>query len=386
MNLEIRTPTAVKSFSDTQPSSILRGYAETEKSTSFFEKTRAHLNRQAWFIRLTNKEYWHPNVYFIPLGFYMFYLACRARSPFFFSAANPSIPTGGLIGEDKADISNWIPSVYRPKNITISSSMSMFDIQQKLKEVGLTFPIIMKPTVGARGLLVEKMNSLAEIKQHLWSYPTSFLLEEYIDFPIEAAVLYWKNPETGKSGISSVTVKEFLHVVGDGQLTVEELLMQNPRGVLQVPRLMTEKSDLMHSIPSAGEKVVVEQIGNHVRGTKFLNFNHLITSEMVAAYDKIQANLPDTYLFRLDLKTPSVSDLQNGKNIKIMEINGVGADPAHVFDPNYPLLGVYSAYFGLWKKIFEISTAQHRRGVPYMTWKEFKHFSNQQKTIEELID
>lgn len=311
---------------------------------------------------------------------------CRARSFFFFSAANPSIPTGGMVGENKADINNWIPKVYRPKNVLISSNMPFFDIRQAFEKARLTFPVIIKPTVGARGLLVEKVNALAEIQQYLRDYPTEFLLEEYIDFPIEAAVLYWKNPETGKSGISSVTVKAFLHVVGDGQLTVEKLLMQNPRGVLQIPRLINEKLDLMRSIPSSGEKVLVEPIGNHCRGTQFMNFNHLITPEMVAAFDKIQAQLPDTYLFRLDLKTPSVYDLQNGLNIKIMEINGVGADPAHVFDPNYPLLGVYSAYFGLWKKIFEISTAQHRRGVAYMTWKEFKYFSKQQKTVELLVD
>ncbi len=344
------------------------------------------LNRQAWFIRLTNKEYWHPNVYFIPLAFYIVYLAIRARSPFFFSAANPSIPTGGLVGENKADISDWIPSIYRPKNISISSKTPLQTIEQAIKKAGLTFPMIIKPTVGARGLLVKKVTSLVAIQTHLRDYSIKFLLEEYIDFPVEAAVLYWKNPETGKSGISSVTLKEFLHVIGDGNLTIKDLLMQNPRGVLQVPRLMVEKTELMLSVPQMNQKIVVEHIGNHCRGTKFLNYNHLITPEMVAAFDKIQAKLPDTYVFRLDLKVPSVSDLQNGQNVKIMEINGVGADPAHVFDPNFPLLGVYKAYFSLWKTIFEVAQAQHKLGVIYISWWEFRHFSRQQKAIEALVN
>ncbi len=359
---------------------------DAKKTGSTFEKLLYSLNRQPWFIRLTNKEYWHPNVYFIPLGFYMFYLACRARSAFFFSAANPTIPTGGLVGEDKADISRWIPAFYRPKNIVITSSTPLGTIRRELEKAKMTFPLILKPTVGARGLLVQKVDSLADIQKHVRLFPTSFLIEEFIDYPVEAAVLYWKNPETGKSGISSVTLKEFLTVIGDGQSNVEELLMNNPRGVLQVPRLLAEKPDLLKSIPPRAEKVLVEPIGNHCRGTKFLNFNHLITPNMVAAYDKIQANLPECYIFRIDLKAPSVFDLQNGLNIKILEINGVGSDPAHVFDPNVPLLSVYSAYFGLWKTIFEVSTAQHRRGVPYMTWKEFKHFSQQQKFVEQLIE
>jgi hypothetical protein len=359
---------------------------DAKKTASFLQKTLNSLNRKPWFIRLTNKEYWHPNVYFIPLGFYMFYLACRARSPFFFSAANPSIPTGGLVGEDKADISRWIPAIYRPKNIVITSTTSLTTVRRELEKAQMSFPLILKPTVGARGLLVQKVETLADIQQHTRLFPTNYLVEEFIEYPVEAAVLYWKNPETGKSGISSVTLKEFLTVTGDGQSTIEALLMQNPRGVLQVPRLLTEKPDLLKSVPQRAEKVLVELIGNHCRGTKFLNFNHLITPDMVAAYDKIQANLPECYVFRIDLKAPSVSDLQNGRNIKILEINGVGSDPAHVFDPNFPLLGVYSAYFGLWKTIFEVATAQHRRGVPYMTWKEFKHFSQQQKFVEQLIE
>jgi hypothetical protein len=352
---------------------------------SFLNTINLKLNQQAWFIRLTNKEYWHPNVFFIPLSFYFVYLAIRARSPFFFSAANPAIPTGGLVGENKGDISRWIPMKYRPKNVVILSSMSMPEISGLLDKAYLKFPLIIKPTVGARGLLVKKIQSKKDIQQHLQLYPTEFLIEEYIDYPIEAAVLYWRNPETNKSGISSITVKEFLHVIGDGYSTIKELLMGNPRGVLQVPRLMNERADLMATIPKFGEKIIVEPIGNHCRGTKFLNFNHLITPDMVAAFDKIQVDLPDCFVFRLDLKTPSVYDLQDGKNIKILEINGVGSDPAHIFDPNFPIWGMYAAYFSLWRTIFEVGTAVHRlQGVPYMRWSEFKFFSGQQKSVEIL--
>jgi hypothetical protein len=359
---------------------------KNRKKVSFFKKISLFFNQQPWFIRLTNKEYWHPNVYFIPLFFYMIYLAIRARSAFFFSAANPTIPTGGLVGENKADISRWIPAIYRPKNIVISSSTPLYEIDNALKNAYLQFPLIIKPTVGARGLLVKKVNTIEEIQLHLRQFPTTFLIEEYIDYPVEAAVLYWRNPETNKSGILSVTIKEFLSVTGVGHLPVQDLLMLNPRGILQIERLEKENPNVLNLIPKLGEKVLVEPIGNHCKGTKFMNFNHLITPEMVTAYDTIQDDLPHCFVYRLDLKAPSVHDLQKGKNLKILEINGVGSDPAHVFDPNIPLLDVYSAYFSLWKKIFEVSTAQHRRGIPYMTWSEFRFFSKQQKYVETLED
>jgi hypothetical protein len=342
------------------------------------------LNRKPWFIRLMNKEYWNANIYVAPVVVYVAYLAAKARSPLFFTAANPAIPTGGMVGENKADISNWIPPQYRPKNCTIESTDSMENIKIRLEKADLQFPMIIKPTVGCRGLMIKKVENLTEIMEHLLRFPTTFLLEEYIDYPIEAAVLYWKNPETGESGIQSITGKEFLSVMGDGKLTVECLLMQNPRGILQIERLRKEKSDLLKQIPRLGKYVLVEPIGNHCRGTKFLDFNHLITPEMVKAYDKIQADLEGNYLFRLDLKTPSVFDLQNGKNIKILEINGVGSDPAHIFDPNTRFFEIWAAYFRLWKKIYEISTALHRQGVPYMTLKEYRNFAKKQKEMEQL--
>jgi hypothetical protein len=342
------------------------------------------LTRKKWFIRFTNKEYWDARIYTFPIIFYGTYLALKARSPLFFTAANPAIPTGGMVGENKADISRWIPPQYRPKNTVVLITNSKEDIQNIVDKAGMSFPLILKPVIGCRGLMVEKANNLDEANEHILRYPTNFLLEEYIDYPVEAAVLYWKNPETGESGIQSVAGKEFLNVVGNGKETVRCLLMHNPRGILQIERLEKEKPDLLKTVPRAGEKLVVEPIGNHCRGTKFLNFNHLINPQMVAAYDKIQADLPGCYVFRLDLKAPSVADLQTGRNIKIMEINGVGSDPAHIYDPKIPFFEIWGGYFRLWSKIYEISTALHRQGTPYMTVKEYKMFVKMQRDMEDL--
>jgi RimK-like ATP-grasp domain len=342
------------------------------------------LTQKKWYIRLTNKEYWNAHIYTVPIIFYGTYLAARARSPLFFTAANPAIPTGGMVGESKADISSWIPPHYRPKNALIQLSDSMEAIQTIIEKAGMQFPLVLKPVVGCRGLMVEKVNTLEEANEHILRFPTNFLIEEFIDYPVEAAVLYWKNPETGKSGIQSVAGKAFLTVIGDGRQAVECLLKQNPRGILQIERLQKEKPELLKYIPQSGEKVLVEHIGNHCRGTKFLNYNHLITPDMVAAFDKIQADLPGCYVFRLDLKTPSVSDLQAGRNIKILEINGVGSDPAHIYDPNIPFFEIWAAYIRLWKKIYEISTALHRLGVPYMKLKEYKNYIKIQKDMEDL--
>jgi hypothetical protein len=250
----------------------------------------------------------------------------------------------------------------------------------------LEFPAIIKPVVGCRGMMVKKVESVTDILAHLHEYDTNFLLEEFIDFPVEGAILYWKNPETGESDVQSVTLKAFLSVKGDGVHTVNDLLMQNLRGVLQVKRLQKENPEVMASIPQYNELVTVEPIGNHCKGTKFLNYNHLINQDMVQAYDKIQEDLQGCYVYRLDVKAPSIADLQAGRNIKILEINGVGSDPAHIFDPQTPLLEMFKAYIRLWKKIYEVGTALHRQSTPYITYKEFKKYTAKQAAVQSLMD
>jgi hypothetical protein len=379
MNLE-STTSVTSRYATEKPNWFTKTLSQKGFNWGFIQ----FFTQQEWFIRLVNKEYWNASIYTVPIVFYSTYLAARARSPLFFTAANPAIPTGGMVGESKADISNWIPPPYRPKNALIRQSDSMTDMHILIEKAGMQFPLILKPVIGCRGLMVEKVATLAEVYRHILRFPTDFLIEEFIDYPVEAAVLYWKNPETGKSGIQSIAGKAFLSVVGDGEQSVQRLLMRESRGILQIERLEKEKPTLLKYVPQSGEKIVVEPIGNHCRGTKFLNYNHLITPEMVAAYDKIQADLPGCYVFRLDVKTPSVSDLQAGRNIKILEINGVGSDPAHIYDPATPFFEIWAAYIRLWKKIFEVSTALHRSGVPYMKLKEYKDYSKKQKEMEEL--
>ena len=68
-----------------------------------------------FFIKLLNWEYWSFGVIYTPIYFYWFYLCIRARSLFFFSAANPSIENGGFLMERKSDIYKLMPQVYYPK-------------------------------------------------------------------------------------------------------------------------------------------------------------------------------------------------------------------------------------------------------------------------------
>jgi len=127
-----------------------------------------------------------------------------------------------------------------------------------------------------------------------------------------------------------------------------------------------------HEIPAAGQIITLVSIGNHSRGTKFLSVNHLITPRLVDVFDRISAGVDGFYFGRYDLRCRSMADLYAGRHISILELNGAGAEPAHIYQPGFPLREAYRVLFHHWRVLYRISRENHRQGVAYMTLGEAK--------------
>ncbi len=328
-----------------------------------------------WWFRAVRPEFWPYWAIYGPVAIYAVFSAIRSWSCSFWSTTNPGIPTGGMLGENKADISELIPEAYRPKSCLINRNVS---IGEQLRASGITFPVVIKPVIGRRGRKVAKLLNLGQLEAYFKVHKDDFLVEQFIEAPIEAAVYYWRNPETGASGISSVALKDFLRVTGDGTRTIAQLLAADSRKQLQLPRLLRQQPDLMKLVLNLGETKLLEPIGNHNRGTTFLDARYLITPNMVAAFDHIHSQLSGIWLCRFDLKATSLDDLQTGNNLIIMEINGVCAELAHIYQPNYPLHQLWGDTLRQWRKIYEIGTANHRLGAKYLTWTEFFEYNRRE--------
>lgn len=327
-----------------------------------------------FYIRWSSWEYYPAYLTNIPVVFFWLFFSIKARSLFFFSAANPAIETGGVLGESKIKIIRQIPEKYRPITVFVPQKTPFADVLQWLTTAQLEFPLIAKPDVGERGLLVEKLVSNEDLQQYHHKNQLDFLIQEFVDYPIEAAILHYRYPHQSQGVVSSICLKEFLTIEGDGQSTVLELMKKKPRAKLQIERLspsLAEKG-LLNSIPLKGEKVELSAIGNHCKGAMFLNGNNLIDDELRKVFDQISLQLKGISFCRYDLKCQNMIDLKKGKNFKILEINGVAAEPAHIYDPNYSVVQAYKDLYKQWKVIYEISYYQHRNGVEYMTFGEAK--------------
>ncbi|MEO6039271.1 MAG: hypothetical protein ABIQ93_12735, partial [Saprospiraceae bacterium] len=273
----------------------------------------------------------------------------------------------GAMGESKFDILRRIPPEVLPKMLFVSAGTLFESVLYDLQAGGLTFPLIAKPDVGERGFLVKKVSAPTELRQHLARYPVDFILQAFVDLPFEATVLYHFFPgESSRFRITSVCVKEFLQVVGDGGHSLRELILNNPRAAFQLERLEQESSVDLQSIPAAGEVLPLGAIGNHCLGTKFLNGNHLIDDRLIRVFEPLCRRTQGIYYGRFDLKSESVEALKNGR-FQVMELNGVLGEPAHVYDPAMGAWRAYRDFHRHWRFIFEVSQANRRTGIPVAT-------------------
>lgn len=329
--------------------------------------------RTNFYIKLTNWEYWPFGILQFPAMIYYAWLSLRARSLLFFTASNPGIPMGGMFGESKYDILKKIPQHLIPRTIVVEPNASAAEVQDQLKTHGYKLPVIFKPDLGERGFLVKRINNVEDINEYLKRIRVRFLVQELIDLPLEFGVFYSRKPSDVKGRVTSIVMKEMLSVTGDGMSTLRELILDKPRAKLQFEKLRVTYANRLSEVIKKDETIELVSIGNHALGTMFLNGNHLITEKLSASFDAISKSIDGFYFGRFDLRCASLNDLEDGR-VKIVELNGCGAEPAHIYDPSFKFLSAIVTILKHWRTIFEISRENHKLGAPYISLREAKMY------------
>jgi hypothetical protein len=336
-------------------------------------------------IKIFTWEYWPIWLVYLPASFYYLYLAIKARSFFFFSATNPSIENGGMFFESKSKIFDLIPTEFYPKTIYIDETETYDMIVKKMDIANLQFPVIAKPDRGERGIGVKKIYSTNDLDTYRNLVKVPFLIQEYIDYPLELSVFYSRLPSEKKGRIISVALKELLSVTGDGRSKTIDLIHQNDRAFLQVEKIKKDPRLNLYEVLKKGEKKILVPYGNHSLGAMFLNYNHIIDDELVETFEKISQQIKGFYFGRFDLRCISFEDLKIGKNIAILELNGAGAEPAHIYDPNFSFFKAQIVLINYFKEMYLAASQNHKSGVPYMTFKEFRNIRKAEKEFKQKI-
>ena len=325
------------------------------------------LLRTPFFIRLRNWEYWPSSVVYAPIFPYWLWLSLKARSFYFLTAANPRIRNGGFIMESKKDVYDLLPVHVYPKTFLLDNAGPPEAAIDIISSARLSLPIICKPDIGERGLGVKKIKTIDELQQYVATIPVPFLMQEFVPYDNEVGIFYCRIPGTEEGYISGIVNKEPVAITGDGVSTIADLVRNNDRYLLQWKQITAIYNQRLNDVPASGERIELIPYGNHSRGSKFTDETGRVTRELNDTIHRICSQIPEFYYGRLDIRFESWEALERGEDLAIIEVNGSGSEPTHIYDPKHSILFAWREILKHWKILYRISKANNKRGVPYTT-------------------
>ena len=317
--------------------------------------------------RLVNWEFWPLQVFYAPVVLYVAYLAIRFRSITVFTCANPAMRTGGLVGESKNEIYLGLgDSEYSLRHAFLSSENSsktnLESATDFMSAAGLDFPIVVKPDKGERGHGVSVLRVRDELRNAIEDICSDTILQEFFE-GIEASIFYYRYPSESRGRIFSITEKRFPAVAGNGNSTVEELILKDERAVCLAKSYLEQNKKDLEYVPAIGEEFQIIDIGTHSRGAIFLDGSWLWTHKLESKIDEICRGYDGFFFGRFDIRSKSFDDLRRGENFRVIELNGVSSESTNIYDPSFSLLDVYRTLFAQWRIAFEIGEQNRRRGA-----------------------
>lgn len=320
--------------------------------------------------KLTHWEYWPLWAVYYPLFPVWLYYSLKARSLFFFNAANPSMKNGGMAMESKMSIYGLIPWQYIPNTVFLAKDEAPDAALERILATGISFPFIAKPDIGMKSFGVEKIYDEAQFREYALKTPSHYLAQELIPYHREVGIFYVRKPSETQGKITGIVSKEFLSVVGDGRSTILELIKKNPRSHLQLHRLREKLGERLHAILKEGEEYILVPYGSHTRGAKFVDISHQLNDALTKTINEICVPMEDFHYGRLDVLYHTFEDLCQGKNFSVIEINGAGGEATHIYDPKHSLWFAWSEIARHWGMMCEVSRLNHQKGHSYLSFRD----------------
>ncbi|MBL4604605.1 MAG: hypothetical protein JKY02_02775 [Flavobacteriaceae bacterium] len=318
------------------------------------------------FHKLFHWEHWSLLMFYIPNIPYAFFHGIKIRSLVFYTAVNPGIKNAGIGSESKYETLQILPDKYIPKSVFHAQNQNIELTIQKIAQEGITYPLIVKPDVGFRGLLVQKIENETALKTYLTKYPVAIIIQEFLTHKNECGIFYYRLPNEEFGKVTSITLKEFLTVKGDGISTLKELVLNDQRAFLYFHLLQENSLLKWEDVLKKGVSKKLSSIGNHSKGTRFINGNHLINKKLETSLDTLNHQAKGWYYGRLDVKYNTLEELNNG-DFKVLEINGILAEPTHIYDASKTTyLKALKTIRTHWKQLYRIAHYNHKQqGVPF---------------------
>lgn len=307
-------------------------------------------------------------LFYIPIVLCMIPITLRYRG-LTFLAVNPGFNFSGVVGDKKTIAlsqlqENQAEYIATFERIPLYSSLTEKNqIATDFMTVNqYDFPVVLKPDYGQRGLDVAIIRDVKQMECYLEKTQEDVIIQQFIPGE-EFGVFYYRLPHEPKGEILSITEKQFPILIGDGLSTLEKLILENPRTHYMAQYLLNLHGDKLNKVLEVGETFKSVEIGAHSRGTLFLDANELLTEAMVERFDDLSHSVEGFFFGRYDLRVPTIEAFKAGKQIKVIELNGVTAESAHIYDPKHGVLYAYKTLIKQWLIAYRIGADNIAAGL-----------------------
>jgi membrane protein DedA with SNARE-associated domain len=317
--------------------------------------------------RWSRWEFWPMWLFYAPVALWVLWLSLRHRGIATITASNPGIPDGGVVGESKFGILTNLPTEWTVPSALVEPASPPDRVRcvtGVIQEHGWSYPVILKPDVGQRGIGVRLARTIEDVVAYCATETGPIVVQPYHPGPFEAGIFYYRFPGEARGRIFSITDKHFPQLVGDGRSTIEALIWAHPRYRLQASTFLTRHRHALDRVLARGETFQLAIAGNHAQGTLFRDGWHLWTPCLEASIDEIAQSFSGFFVGRFDVRYADVAALRAGKDFAIVELNGATAESTDIYDPARSLVSAYCKLFTQWSIVFAIGAANRSAGAP----------------------
>lgn len=324
--------------------------------------------------RLTHPEYWPTLLLYLPVLKRAVSLILRGQGLAFLTNVNPGFGCGGgIVDERKSDLHPRFapsPELLELEPIRASDPDRLTRAATLAPTLG-GYPLIAKPDAGQHGVGVKLCKDEPALLSHLRATHQDLVLQRYHPGPIEVGITWARDPRTitdpdftGPQGsIIGINLKHLPTVTGDGEHTIRALIMRDKRLRRQMTVLFRAMRARLDDIPNQNQTVVLGAAANHAQGATFLDGSHLITQELNDTITRIASSFADDQgnpfdIGRFDVRCTSLDDLAHARNLGIIELNGITAEPAHLYDPDKPLRWRWAQLSDYWNRVHDLARAR----------------------------
>jgi hypothetical protein len=193
--------------------------------------------------------------------------------------------------------------------------------------------------------------------------PCNYIIQDLITYPLEVSVFYYRYPNEAKGHITGFLKKEYMEVVGDGESTLRALILNYPRAQFRLKEMFSKHETKLNMIIPVGEHFQLSHALNLSRGGRLISLEHEKDERLLKVFDDLSHYSRNFYYGRYDIKCASIEDLKLGKNYAILEYNGCGAEPHHVYGNGNNLFKACRILVEHWNILYKISAYNHGQGI-----------------------